>query len=637
MRHLPFLGILALTACDTRADRDVVPDTGADRDVEPDTVADRDVVPDVVEVDPAPRIETGPTEPLPVTNATEDEAAFGFRASGRIHPAGRPTRWYIEYGPTADYGSATAPEALPARLGAHYREDWDTGLAGYLGGFQGDSLTAEDDGTRRFLRFTDKGGGENDVNHWDGVGTLHLPLYAYPGNVSSGVAEQPSLYLGGGHPDLRGAAAALSVRGNDWDARGTTLSMWLQMDLDPAPADQVPMRRANWANTGTDLAPLLATGQWERAEWTLANRLDHWTYSGQNGGRNAYLYKELDASLGDVNVDFFPAQVIGVDIFDLPSGAIDFDDFELTFRNHSVLVPSNGATLESATGDASTRPSLTDGWRFGEGHEWSAPAPGPNDARPTIRWSFERPITLTSVLIHNSLAAPTTSVDVRVSADHGATFVSLGERELPTHSALGPNFLFAFQVDYDPVTAIARRLHPEPITDFEVVLVAGPADAARWGLGEVEAYGTGALERPDDAWYDVNGDVLVAPGTWHHRLVAENDLGVVYGDDAVVVVPGYAAPVLTSVYPALMTEPEGAYLNVFGSDLRRQTSLTIGGVPFTAELVARDVFAVWIPPGHGTCEIELTTAFGEANLPAAFAFADESGAPDPGPCIFDGE
>ncbi len=602
----------------SRNDADVIPDTA-----EPDSRAD-------AEVDtgpPRPRVEAGVSDALPVPQATENEAALGFRVNGRVHPAGRPATWHVEYGPTAEYGSQTAARALPGRLSAHFREDWTEGLNGWNGGFQGTSLVPRAEGERVFLRYTDAGAAENDVNHLDGVGLIHLPMYGYPGNVQSGVVEQPSLYLGGGHPDLRGAKLTLAVRGVDWVAKGTTLGTWTQMDLDASMADQAPMRRANWAHTGEPFGDLLLSGEWEVAAWTLRNRTVDWTYAGQYGARNAYLYKELESGLADVNVDIFPAQLLYVDLFDLPSGGFDFDALTITYRNHSVLAASNGARLVASPAAGRDPAALVDGRRFGDGHEWIGAAA----AGTTFRYSFAHPITLTSVLVHNSLEAPSSSVDVRVS-DDGVRFLSIGARELPTSSAYGPNFHFHVQFELDPITTRELPLHDRPIVALEVEILAGPAGAEHWGLGEIEAYGTGAIEETEDEWYDVNRDVIAPPGTYHHRIVVTTDAGTVYGDDVTIEVPTLPAPKIETVVPAIVPAAGGEYINIYGSDLAHHVAIEIGGVTLEPWGVARGIMAVLMPPGHGTCDITITTGFGTTTRAAAVAYDDGSGAADPGPC-----
>ena len=315
----------------------------------------------------------------------------------------------------------------------------------------------------------------------------------------------PSLYLGGGHADLRGARFSLLVRGVSWEPKQTTLVTWVQASMDTRGGNDVGM--SNWANTGSQFGALLASGAWQRAAWTLRNRTTDWTYAGQNAVRNYYVYKELDRTLADVNVDLFPAQLVGVDMFDLPRGSIDFDELEITYRNHSVLASSNGGRLVPEDVDE-TAARLTDGWRHGQDHEWVSGALPMSPRR--FRYRLDRPVSLRSVVVHNSSRFPSRDVRVRVSVD-GESFVDLGTRTLPVPGVNGPNHLF---VRYEALDENGRALRPR-----------GPS--ARRGhraLGdELDAVGARRgrgvrrrrVETPDDVWDDVNRDVLVPPGTYH--------------------------------------------------------------------------------------------------------------------------
>ena len=50
--------------------------------------------------------------------------------NGSIHPHGKHTTYYFEYGSSAEYGSKTDARPLPPRLGAYYAETWDEGMGG---------------------------------------------------------------------------------------------------------------------------------------------------------------------------------------------------------------------------------------------------------------------------------------------------------------------------------------------------------------------------------------------------------------------------------------------------------------------------------------------------------------------------
>jgi hypothetical protein len=469
-----------------------------------------------------PWVEAGSPTTLPWPTAVGLPEVTGFTVNTRIHPHGQPTRWFVEYGP--GFGRSTEPRALPGRLTAHYAEDWSAGASGWNSGFLG-ALTAEPVGGPDggpFVRSTDEGSYGNDANHYDGIGLIHLGPYVYIGNYYwAGVAP---LYLGGGFPDLRGARVSVWLRGVGWDGKGTELGSWIQAYRDPTVVEVLPedSRYPNWAYTGDLLTPHLASGVWERAEWTLRNTTHEWTFAGSYGGRLLYDYGELDRALAGVNVDWFVWQVLYCDLFDLPSGVIDTADLQLTYRQRSLTAPSNGGALRAEPVGGTGADLLTDGWRFGPGREWrSAPQPtGPQ----VFEYSFERPVTVTSVNVMNSPSLPSTDVRVSLSEDGGRRWVVVAEGTLPTTHELGPNHLFLHAdawVLKDGV-AVWAPLHPRPVDRLRVEVLAG-ASPERWGLGEIEAFGTGAAEATDDEWYDATADVLVPPGTWTYRVVAESD------------------------------------------------------------------------------------------------------------------
>ena len=77
-----------------------------------------------------------------------------------------------------------------------------------------------------------------------------------------------------------------------------------------------------------------------------------------------------------------------MDVKNPPAGTLDFDEFDLVYRNTSLLFPSNGGKLVSAPkiagADAAT---LTDGWRFGSGRAWQS------DLNPRAPLEFVYPFT----------------------------------------------------------------------------------------------------------------------------------------------------------------------------------------------------------------------------------------------------
>jgi hypothetical protein len=475
---------------------------------------------------------------LPVPTAAGLPELVGFSVNADIHPHGLPTTWQVEYGETESYGAITETRALPGRLDAWYREDWDQAVNGYAGGIGGAQLSHQANGGpdgSGFVRYTDDGTSGNDTNHYDGIGIIHLGLYGYIGHFDAGTA--PPLHLGGGFPDLRGARLSMQLRGNDWRARGSELGSWIQAYRDISVVGLVPedSRYPNWAYTGEPLTALAQTGAWELAEWTLHNRTTAWTFAGANGGRLLYDYGELDGQLSHVNVNFFPIQILNVDLYESPSGSLDYDQFTINYRQHSVVAPSNGGTLVASPGGTGLE-LLTDGWRNGAGKEWQS---DPNPAGPvTFEYAFADPITVRAVTVHNALTYPSETFTVSVSSDAGATWTRIGFSKLPNTDAAGPNFLYAHLNDYRVIDGIAVwvPLHADPVDRLQITVNSG-YQAEAWGLGEIEVYGAGAIEATDDAPYAVNQDVLVASGTWHYRVIAESAAGRTVGPDQVVVVP----------------------------------------------------------------------------------------------------
>lgn len=488
---------------------------------------------------PAPEVETGEAVSLPLPTSTGLPPVSGFTVNTRIHPHGLPCTWTVEYGPTEAYGQQTEARALPGVLDAHFVESWDEGAAGWLAGIRRTQLSTVAEGGADggpFVRYTDDGSYGDDTNHYDGIGAIHLGLYGYVGHFDVGLPESPPLFWGGGFPDLRGARFSMWLRGVDWEPHGTELGSWIQGARDTSVVDLPPeeLRFPNWAFTGEPLGGHLTSGEWERAEWVLRNRSADWTFAGSYGSRLTYDYGELDTLLGAVNVDLFPIQILGVDIFDEPKGAIDYDQLEITYRQHSLLAPTNGGVLEEAPASGEGAEWLTDGWRFGEGREWRS-ADGPTGPQE-LRYSFVEPVTVWSVLVHNSPTHPSRKLRVEVSTNGGDTWEEVLDDELPEAHALGPNLLYVkaqtWEIDEDGV-ARWTPLYPEPVDSLRVVVESGWTDEA-WGLGEIEAFGTGAEEATDDDWYDATRDVYVDPGTWHYRVCATTEGGTVCGEDGVV-------------------------------------------------------------------------------------------------------
>lgn len=459
----------------------------------------------IVADDMGPGIQTGSPTLLGIT---------GLSVNGQIHPRGRPTTWSVEYGPTKDLGQKTVAQPVPPKLAAHYRESWDEGWNGWNswcpkrlhfpnGGQSGGYISYE-------------GSPRDDHNHDDGVGTVHLTPYMYPGSVSLS-ASAPSAYLGGGDPDFRDALIRQSVRGRDWKPNGTELMWWsqAQSNIEENPDDHTlspNYRHPNWSYTGQNLTDLLATGKWETAEYRLLNDTNFWSYCGNNKGEKRYdAYWSIDETQRHLNLDLFH-MVMFVDTNNRPTGAIDFDEFEVTYRNYSLVHPDNGGKLISHPSSDDAPRQLTDGWRHGATKMWKS-ARNPTGPLEFV-FEFATPVTIEKVQLHQNTEWPAKDVDVFVSED-GEKFVPLVRGELAASHPHGPNYNFLLQ---KKLAAKAKQV---------LVRILSGHKPEHWGLGEIELFGSGAEYQPDNDWFHVNVDLLdLKPGeTIYYRFVAQNANG----------------------------------------------------------------------------------------------------------------
>jgi hypothetical protein len=455
----------------------------------------------------------------------------GLTVNGRIHPYGLPTRYYFEYRRVGHDSRQTKIEPLPPRLAAFYHESWEEGWNGW-GTW---AVTPEhfDKGgvPNGFIRYENPRG--DDHNHDDGTGAVHLAKYMYPG-IFNPQGNTPSAFLAAGDPDFRDARIRLSVRGNHWVPNGTELGWWSQAQSNPEinPDDGTlhsDYRHSNWAFTGYNLTELLQTGKWERADYRLTHDSNLWTYAGHNPQEVRYHYWPIDQVQRHLNFDFFH-MVMFVDPANRPTGSIDFDEFEVSYRNYSLMLPSNGGMLTRAPVGSQDDPvTLTDGWRHGPGRMWQSAADhhGPLE----FVYEFANPVTVQSVQIHQHPDRPSREVEVSVSED-GSTWHSVLHGELPQSSPFGPNHAFLLQ----------RGLNA-PARHAKVSIASGYQPDA-WGLGEIEFFGTGAVMETDDDWYHVNADLPdLHPGqVYEYCLVAMNSAGTVRGDYQQVKLPTDATP-----------------------------------------------------------------------------------------------
>jgi hypothetical protein len=460
----------------------------------------------------------------PPTVSTRSASALGttgMTINGSVHSHALPGTFFFEYGPTSRYGSQTEAAPLPPRLSAFYREDWNAGTGGWESwNFAHHAQGGVDGG---FVRFSEPSA--DDPNHVDGIGALHLVKYLYPGVFG------PTLYLGGGDPDLRDARLSLSVRGNDWKPNGSELVWWTQSQSNVEIGEAAGWQRANWAYTGFSLNDFLMSGNWEKVEYRLLNDAEQWTYGGNNhqqSNHSRYSYWPIDKAQRHLNVDFFHLLAF-VDPQKRPEGSLDFDQFELAYRNYSLLIPSNGGTLAAAPESDVSPATLTDGWRNGLGHTWhSAKKPS---APLEFVYRFKDPVVIETVQLHQNPEWPAKDVEVLVSTD-GTTYSQLVKKTVPEKSPKGPNFTLTID------RALAARA-----SHLKVRIRSGYRDE-HWGLGEVDIFGRGATMLPEDDIFFVNTDVEgLEPGaTYHYRLTAVTSAGTSHGEDRTFTVPADTRP-----------------------------------------------------------------------------------------------
>ena len=489
------------------------------------------------------------------TVATGPASALGTSAitvNGSVNPHALATHYYFEYGSSTAYGRRTPARELPPRLAAYYHESWDESPGGWTTWGVEQSQHRDGGHANGFLRVSEPSD-LNDYNH-QMAGILHLAKFFYSGPVYE------SAYLGGGDPDFRDARVSLWVRGNDWKPNGSELIWWTQSQSNIEAGNQRGIfRRANWGYTGFTLTDHLGDGNWNRVEYRLLNDTTQWTYGGSNlgsDGRKYYSYWPIDQAQGHLNCNFFHLLAF-VDPHNPPTGSIDFDEFEVAYRNESLVFPSNGGKLIDWPRDSEADPAtLTDGWRHGDGRVWRSRE---NPSAPQeFTYSFESEVTIDTVQLHQNPEWPGKDVEVLVSAD-GSSYQSILKRAFPEERDAGPNFDFVLE----------QGLHSK--ARYLRVRLSSGSQSGYWGLGEIEVFGRGATMIPDDDDYYVNTDLYgLEPGeTCHYRLVATNSRGSSHGKDRAFTVPATDRPrVLT-----------GRSSRIDGSSARLQGRVNPMGVP----------------------------------------------------------
>ena len=79
----------------------------------------------------APEPEIPSLEPTVATLSASALGTSAMTVNGSVHPHGKHTTYYFEYGSSTEYGSKTDARPLPPRLAAYYHETWDEGMGGW--------------------------------------------------------------------------------------------------------------------------------------------------------------------------------------------------------------------------------------------------------------------------------------------------------------------------------------------------------------------------------------------------------------------------------------------------------------------------------------------------------------------------
>ena len=463
--------------------------------------------------------------------------------NAKVLTDGKPGSYWVEYGESPAYGRRTAPRPLPPLHGAHVSETWNRSTAGWVGGLSGkDLLHREPDTTPGFISYAGPTDQFNrsfpgnppgcDVNHVDGIGTLHLSTYTYIATMGS-----MNLNLGGGYPDLRDAIVNLDIRGKGYESAGSELVFWAQADNDRSLQNTATWRRANWAYTAKPLSTHLKSGQWEQVVLSLDNDANKWSYGGNNRSQTRYErydYNSLNDSLADVSCNIFFLQAF-VSPENPPRGEIDFRNLSISYRNHSLLFPAHGTKLISCPTDSrSSAVALTDGWRNGEGRMWqSAAAPVyPQD----FVWKLPTRAELRSLQIHQNPDFPAREVEVLGSED-SEHWVTLARVELQAGSKISANHAYSM-----------IELGQSRCQYLKLRVLSGYEQEA-CGLGEVELFGKGVEMATNRGWNHLNVDIDTngSGASQHYRFAVKTTDGVVYGPDCIVFPPTDNRPLVENV------------------------------------------------------------------------------------------
>src|SRR5262249_27076971 len=119
----------------------------------------------------------------------------------------------------------------------------------------------------------------------------------------------------------------------------------------------------------------------------------------------------------------------------------------------------------------------------------------------------------------------------------------LFKKVMPEKAPQGPNYAYLLE----------RGLSVKAV-GLKVRVLSGYKEG-HWGLGEVEAFGTGAVMATDNDDYFVNTDVegLKAGPTYHYRLAAVNDKGTRHGEGRTFTTPATKKPMVQTGQASRLT------------------------------------------------------------------------------------
>lgn len=487
-----------------------------------------------------------------VPGSIEEYRAPTITVNGIVNPNNLPTKYYFEYGKTTAYGQKSPTQDVAPKLSAYLIEKWnDPWLNNWYS--WGNVFAMDDDPS---------GDGYAqalvpalvDLNHAaeGSVGPISLLMYTYHSGVNF-FGEQ-SFRLGGKRADLRDARVSVRFRTPDFDHKNTDLSFWIQAQ----PHNEVwspDIPASNWALTSLSMTDYKTT-DWVTADFTLDNDANKWKNAGTNFDATdpwRFSYESLNDALGNVNMDFIFV-ALNVNPKDPPQGTIDFDEMRMRYRNYSVLSEGNGTSLIAWPADSPSDPfTLTDGIRTEPVNTWRSNS-DPISPQKFV-YQFKGPVQMTAVQIHQNCDFPSGRVAISSSED-GLLFSNIDTLTLPAPYHRHDNTAFTYHALERPITA----------KYLQIQIIEG-LNAGAWGLGEIEVFGAGASYGTGNEPMGVNADLsqLELGQLYHYRLVAENQLGLKYGEDKTFIIEHN---------PIVFTSPDTFFLNGFESTLRVKAGWT---------------------------------------------------------------